>query len=558
VPPRRNPFDFFGTDTEYPEDWPEGRKHAGGNGNGKHPFGDALRQFQRGDQGTILDNNSDSHEYVVALDHGGVEQGVARIIQDTSDKAILPIGTRVAVTYDYGPAMIAGILPFTGDTSENENRTSLTGESGAGGNDPLVANKGIANYRTKNTPRDLQAGDWAKVSDDGNAIAVLAGGVNMMKSGMAQVRTHAIGDLVEIICRNYKLITDMGISEIKNSGGKVSWSFRGGSDQLTEVGSDQENWAFRVDLGGSGDMFRFELTQPGGETLFRFNVNNDGQGDMFFDDGLVQFIGSDKLEQIIGHAERTVGNTDTIQVTNGRKLSVGTNHTVDVGGSEARSIGNDLTTSVVRNRTDTVGGKHEENIVGGNPLLAKPGDVARETTINGTWEINIGNPVAGANVTALPSYKLNTFTGDIKQMVTVKGNILNQTTVGNVTYKTLVGDANLDGTRVLLGNTLTAPFNPVLKGNVHNSAMRAWLTTRDAPMTPYIIQTQTLAGLCAPGLNTLYAIPVVGATLFFITVMPIWFAKLQTEAISNAARFSADQTLQGVLQTFLSLKVFTE
>jgi hypothetical protein len=550
-------LDFFAPATDYPEDWPEGRKQGNG-GNGQHPFGNALRGFPQGDQGTILDNNSDSHEYVVALDAGGVEQGIARIVQDTGDKAILPIGTRVAITYAYGPALILGILPFTGDSSENENRTSLTGESSAGGNDPLVAGKGIANYRTKNTPRDLQSGDWAKVSDDGNAIAVLAGGVNMMKSGMAQVRTHTIGDLVEIICRNYKLITDMGVSEIKNSGGKVSWSFRGGSDQLSECGADQENWAIRMDLGGEGDMFRFELSQPGGETLFRMHVNNDGQGDLFFDDGLVQFIGSDKLEQIVGHAERTVGNTDTVTVTNNQKLEVGGNRVVGVSGSETKSVGNDQTNSIVRNRTDTVGGKHEENVVGGNPLLAKPGDVARETAINGTWQVDIGNPAAGASPAALAGFKMSTYTGSIEQIVKLKGDIKHQTTVGNVTYKTLLGNANLDGTKVLLGNDIVALANPVIKGNVYSAAMKTWLLTRDVPMLPYIILTQTLAGLCAPPLNTVYAIPVQGPVLFFTAVMPIWFAKLQAEALSTTTRYAADQTLQAALQLMLSLKVHTE
>jgi len=555
VPPRKDPLDFFGAQVEFPGDWPTGKN---GENSSAHPFGKALSDFPRGDQGTILDNNSDSHEYVVALDHGGVEPGLARILQDPGDKSILPIGTRVAITYDYGPAMISGILPFTGDTSENENRTNLTGESGAGGNDPLVANKGIANYRTKNTPRDLQSGDWAKVSDDGNAIAVLAGGVNMMKSGMAQVRTHMLNDLVEIICRNFKLVTDMGVSEIKNKGGKVSWSFRGGSDQLTECGSDQENWAFRIDLGGEGDMFRFELTQPGGESLFRFNVNNDGQGDMFFDDGLTEFFGSDKFEQVVGHSERTVGNTDTETVTNAQKLDVGGNRTVSIGGSEAKSVGNDQTNSIVRNRTDTVGGKHEENVVGGNPLLAKPGDVARETAINGTWQVDIGNPAAGASPAALAGFKMSTFTGDITQKVTLKGDILNQTTVGNIAYKTLLGNANLDGTKVLLGNNLTALANPVIRGNVHNVAMRAWLGTRDATMLPYIILTQTLTGLVIPPLNVLYAIPIVGPTIFFTVVAPVWAAKLQAEALNTSMRYAADQTLQGALQTFLSLKVHTE
>jgi hypothetical protein len=548
---------YFGQGTEFPEDWSEGKKNGAGN-NG-HPFGSALRGFNAGDQGTILDNNADTHTYVVALDHGGIEQAVCRIIQDPGDHTILARGTRVAVTYAYGPAMIQGILPFTGDVEDNENRINITGDSSAGGNDPLIAGKGDGNFRPKTAPRDLQSGDWAKVSEDGNAVAVLAGGVNVMKSGMAQVRTHKMDDLVEVICRNYRLMTEMGVSEIKNDHGVLSWSFKGGSDQLSEAGSDQENWTFRMDLGGTGDLFRFRITQADGQDLFELHVDPDGRWALYTADGLDQFVGEDQLEHTAGDRNIEVDGNEIKKVNSQQTRTVGGNRTTTIGGSDEQSIGNDCVRSIVRHRTDTVGGKHEEKVVGGTPALAKPGDVARDTTINGTWSIDIGNPTAGANIAALPSYKMQTWTGDIKQYILVKGNYDVQVTVGNIDIKTLLGTSNFDASiAVLLGNKYIAPVNPVLKGFVHNSAMSVHLTARIAPMPTKIALTQTLAALVGPPLFIVYAIPVVGPILFFLLAAPIWFAKLEAEVAMNTAHSAADSALFTALPTFLSKKVFTE
>jgi len=549
---------FFGQGTDLPEDWSEGKKN--GNLNGTHPFGSALRSYKQGDQGTILDNNADTHTYIVAMETGNIEQGVCRILQDPGDNTILARGTRVAITYAYGAPMIQGILPFTGDVEENDNRINLTGDSNAGGNDPLLAGRGDANFRPKTAPRDLQSGDWAKVSEDGNAIAVLAGGVNVMKSGMAQIRTHKINDLIELICRNYRLITDMGITEIKNNYGKVSFSFRGGSDQLSESGSDQENWTVRMDLGAEGDLMRLRLTEPAGGDLFDFHVDGEGFWSLHAEEGLDEAYGGDHTEFTRG--KRSVATQDggeDRKIDGEQTRTINGNRTTTIGGSDEQSVGNDCVRSIIRHRTDTVGGKHEEKVVGGNPLLAKPGDVARDTTINGTWEIDIGNPTAGASIAALPSYKLQTWTGDIKQHIKVKGNYDVQVTVGNVDIKTLLGKTNIDASiAVLLGGKYIAPLNPVIKGFEHTTGMTLWLSAHIAPMPTKMALTQALAVLVGPPLNIVYAIPVVGPILFFLVAAPVWFAKLQAEFAMNTAHVSADNALLTALPTYLSKKVFTE
>ena len=68
----------------------------------------------------------------------------------------------------------------------------------------------------------------------------------------------------------------MGITQVTNEEGRTNMSFRGGSDQSTETGSDEEKWGIRFDLGAKGDVFNFELTTPLGQVLFRIHVDADG------------------------------------------------------------------------------------------------------------------------------------------------------------------------------------------------------------------------------------------------------------------------------------------
>lgn len=502
-------FDFFGSDTKFFKD---ARSSAEDDAFLKDQSGkQVFARPGRGYQGTITDRNLDTNTYSVSLSIGdgiSTRSGVGRIVQDPGDKCILPIGTRVALNEDYGELFIVGVLPYTTGREENENSLSLTGEDGVGRNDPLEqGSPSTANFRTKNTPVDMGPDDWARIGEDGNAIAVLAGGVTLMKSNMAQFRTHLINDLAEIICRNYRHISDMGTTQIKNDGGRITWSFRGGADQLEEAGSDQENWTIRIDLGAEGDLFRFELTQPNGQTNFKFHVNNEGRLEVYAADGIDEFSGNDKRSTVLSNRIAKIKGNDQETVEGSAEKTIQGNKTQVISNTEEKTVGNDQVINVQRNRIDTVGGKVEERIAGGNPLIILPGDLAKESILNGTWNIDIGNPLNGANPAALPGFDLNTHTGDIINKIKVAGNLNYSTLLGNATLettagiatlKTALGVANVDGTTVNLGPVAPSFANPIIKGTMHTAAMTTYTGANITAITPALAATTALLGVLAP------------------------------------------------------------
>jgi len=437
----------------------------------------------RGRKGKIQRVNREAYTYDVTLDGSTQPVTMGRLMTDYNDATLLPVGVTVAVSYDYGPPLIIGIIPMTSSRNTQQLATAGISDDPTGQeNEPAPAG---AYCRPPHLPSNLLPQDKVMVSPDGNMIGALTGGINTMKSGMAQVRTHLLNDLVEIVCRNYRHISDFGITEISNNNGKIGLTMRGGTDQTTEAGPDQENWTFRLDLNGD-DLFRFELTQPGGTTLFKLTVNNDGKVELYGADGVDIGGGRNRTEDVNGDRTVTVKGNDVAIIEGGQNTSVNGNRQALVSGSESHVVGNDLTETAVRHRTDSTGGVHLETITGGNPLVAVPLQTARKTrVVNGTWEIDIGNPLSGANPAALAGFKLTTFSGDINLAVKVLGNIALSTLVGNVmletkagiaSLKSSVGSANVDGTIVQLG-PIAGAVNPLIKGTPYAAALTTFLTT---------------------------------------------------------------------------------
>lgn len=543
---------FFENDIALPKD-PHILKH--GEQLRTDPMGLApMHRHGKGYHGTIVDRNIDTHTYTIALSIGdGIahKEGVGRLIQDPGEKRMLPIGARVALTEDYGPLIITGCLPYTLDRQNNENRLSLTGESGTGSDDPLEQNKpSAANFRTQNTPRDLGPNDWAQIGEENNAIAVLGGGLNIIKSSpLSQIRTHLVKDMVEIISRNFRHITDMGISEIKNDGGRITWSFRGGADQLTEAGSDQENWVIRIDLGAEGDLFRFELTRPDGGSNFKFHVNSNGRLTLFASNGIDETSGTHKRQTILGNHTVNIKGREQKTIRNDQSHTIYGNQLTTLSGSCTQNIANDQAINIMRHRVETIGGVHQETVSGGNPATQKPGDLARQTTLNAGWEINIGNPLSGSNPAALPGFTLNTYTGNITQNVKGQGNILLSTVLGNATLETTAGIAtlksraglaNVDGTTVHLG-PLTASTQPLVKGLPFTTAFTTFTSSHASAFAPAIAATSALLGTLTPA-------PLSGSAL-----IP-WVSAL-LKCFSST--LSAHTTLATALAQTLSTKSFT-
>jgi hypothetical protein len=400
------------------------------------------------EEGTIVKAYPANYCYDVACDLTGTIPNVKRMTQSSSDLAMLAEGTQVAVIHGMNGSYIAGVLPHSTTLTKDDNPTTLTGLSGSGADDPLRNDaKGAGNYAPPGAPRDLSPNDWATTSPAGNSVAVLDGGSNLIKSSdFAQVRTHMVNDVVEIISQRYRHIHGMGFSEIKDEGGRMSYIFRGGADQTTEVGADQENWTIRLDMGQTGDLFRFELTQPDGASVFRIHVTPDGKAEMFAAKGFAMSGGEDETKKALGdettevqgNATRTIKGKET-HTTNGERV-------VTVSANDSRTVGTDGTESFVRHYTKSVGGDAKYSFVGGNPVTALPTNTALEYEIvNGSWKINIGDPTSAASPAALAGFEMKTFTGDIYLGATVKGNI---------TFETLLGDGVFNADTIQLGGSV--------------------------------------------------------------------------------------------------------
>lgn len=546
--------DFFSRTVLLPSDTP---------GNSDQPFdpqsgGNELQPRQRGDKGIVQEVFPTTHTYTVATERSGTLSGVQRIAQAPGDKVMLPVGTTVCVTYDYGDPMIVGVLNYTTGVSADDAPKSLTGVSGFGADDPTQPSDPSANFRDDNAPRDLSPDDWAYISPLGNGVAVLDGGVNVIKSSdFAQIRTHLINDVVEMFSHKFRHITSMGISEVSNAGGRASWSFRGGTDQLAEAGADQENWTIRVDLGASGDLFNFELTEPDGTAVFRLHVSPDGKADLYAAKGLNIKEGEqstkktlqDEVTTVTRDATRTIGGAETQNIRSSR--------TVNVASNDTRNVGNDRIETVFRNLVSNVNGSAQYTVIGGDAATATPlNEALVYEIVNGSWVVSIGDPTAGANPAARASFDLTTNIGDIAleskvqgdaELRATAGNVTAETVAGNATLKTSVGIANVDGTQVTLGPTQAALANPVLKGTLHNTALDAFLSTNTAAYATLTAATGVATGALSsgpPSSTWVIAAPIVVGWLSALT------AALGTLLGSNAA-------LTAALPGLLSTKTFT-
>lgn len=536
-------------------------EHPTNDGAYASPMTAGLRPSRKGGQGVIKSINKETHSYeVMAIGSDAPLQGVARLMASPGDARMLPMGCRVALSYEYGQPLIVGCLPHTVGREDNRKDVNITGETITGGAADVGGGEAHGNYRTPHMPRDLGPGDEGIVSPEGNFVGALQGGVNLMKSGMAEVRTHMINDMLELLCRNYRLHTDMGISEIKNEAGRVSWSFRGGADQLTETGGDQENWSIRMDLGAEGDLFNFELTKPDGGSLFKLHVDSDGKLEIFAKDGLDEFSGADKVTKILANRECVIKGDDKQVLGGSQDKVINGNRATTLGGSDTTTVGNDHTQSIMRNQTINVGGQLKETAVGGDPTVATPLNVARATNIvNGSWEVNIGDPLDGGNPAALAGYLLETFLGDIKLKIKTAGDVHLNTLLGDATLdtlaglatlKTALGVANVDGTTVNLGPVGASLANPLVKGTVHTTIFGAYAGTNIAALTPSIAATAAMLVILAPPIGPL----IWNSPSAMIPAFMSWFASIMATLTTLLA---SNATLAGALASSLSTKSFT-
>jgi hypothetical protein len=355
----------------------------------------------------VLSFNTATHTSVIRTHSGRPLRDVPQLRTGPGAFEHLETGTTVVVSYDLGFPAIIGCISMVGPGTGPVSPADVTGVSGAGDDNPLVPTRGTNNYKPPYAPVDMAQGDWVRVGTMGNHIGVLEGGVSSMGSPTALVRSLGLAGVLQLVSRTMQTYTDFGQWRVENDQGRTSFVLRAGADQSTQTGADEQHWTIRLDVGATGDLFNFRITEPDGRTVFRMHVSGDGRVQIYGDGGVdissgpgadattAHDIDGKRAVRISGTDTLETGETRTTKIGQADQTTVGTDKTTVVGASEARFVNNDLTTSV--------GGKKTEIVVGG----------ADTRIVNGAWKLHVGDPADGATPATSSSLDLKTGLGDI-------------------------------------------------------------------------------------------------------------------------------------------------
>lgn len=332
------------------------------------------------ERGTIILTDARRHSYKVHLASGRT-MNMNRMMTHPGDFLLLPHGTAVAVSFAYGAPYIVGVLPPETAPAEEENPLSVTDTAGHGGEDPAIdINLGVS-ARASGQPRDTIPGDHVMTSPDGAMVAALMGRVAQISSGpLAKVQTFGATNAVQILSGLFRLVTWMGESSYSNVDGKTSFTWKGGTDQLTQTGADEQRYTIRLDVGHVGDMVKLEVTTPEGQPLFRFHVNPEGRCELFAAGGFDQHSGSQTSHRhpvrYQGAREEEVAGTHSSSVTGAVSVEHGASRTESVSENLTMSIGRDDTRNVTGDARFNVGGLYQAIVAGNHSTDVTDGDVS--------------------------------------------------------------------------------------------------------------------------------------------------------------------------------------
>lgn len=412
---------------------------------------------------------------------------VPRLVADPGEVSALAEGTVVVGHWELGYPVIAAVLKQKATNAVEVSPARVTEVTGVGGEDSvcqLPANH--ADNRAPNNPIDVLPDDWLRKSQSNNYVGVLAGGTNAMFSApMAQVRTHGLDQMVEVIANKYRHISAMGNLEVDNSGGKTSLTWRAGADQSTENGANAENWTIRLDAGGSqeADLFRLRITTPQNNMLCELHMSANGRLSLYGLGGVDITSGSQGTYRIdvSENKEETIAGTSATAVAKDVLETYRRNQETYVSANKRVSAGNDLEESVGHDRNAAVSNKMTTVVSG--PATATPGTVAvLWEAVNGGIETVTGNPTKGGSPTALPAQNFINYSGDFN-FATLLPSQKFQVLASGPDAITL----GADGTAVYTpdGHTITPVVNPTLSGHAAKfeqleqliRAMMTWMNT---------------------------------------------------------------------------------
>ena len=413
---------------------------------------------RRGEFATVIAYQADRYTATVRTERGRTLTGVPRLRSSPGEVVALAPGAEVLITYDYGIPLILGVLtiPVLGNTTSGAIPVSEVSNVGGNAREGTSNITGNGNFRLATEPRDVLPGDWVQRGELGNQLAILGGGTTLMRGGpLSQVRAHLIDDLVEIISRNFRHITDMGEFTVTNDAGRTSMQFRGGSTQSTETGSDAENWTIKFDLGAQGDLFNFELCTPSGQTLFKIHVDSSGSCEIFGVNGVALSSGSRDggrhTEEYTSDSSRTVTGTRSSSTLRDETRNVGGNSTTEVGANHTVTVGNDASLTSVRDLNLGAGRYFSASAQG--ELTAPTGAAMSFDVISGNWVANVGNITS-----PLGNFEVTTQQGKISLKSELGGNIEAESLLGSIktTSQSIKFVTSLPDSVVLGGETLVS------------------------------------------------------------------------------------------------------
>lgn len=356
------------------------------------------------ERGTILSCDARGQVYRVVLNSGRTVQ-VGRLRSHPGDLTLLPVQTPVAVTWALGLPYILGVLPAEVAVTDDETPQSITDVPGHGGNDPVLQRNLGASARAPNEPSDILPGDFVGQSADGASVAALHGKVAQLRGGpLAKIAAFGDSDLVQVITGLYRMVTWMGESGVVNEDGKTSFIWRGGTDQITQTGPDEERYTIRLDVGHTGDVVKLEVTNREGQALFRFHVSSSGACELFAAGGLNQHGGGGTQDvhplrfhgrrevEVEGESHERVSGHVAQQYEAGYQRDVANNETVNIGGGQSTFVTSDHALQVSGNASEAVGGSKRTISGGDMHFEVRDGKLYAVRTVQGNMEFT---PVGG-------------------------------------------------------------------------------------------------------------------------------------------------------------------
>lgn len=438
-------------------------------GVGRTPTG-ALAEF-----GTVVSVDAQNYAYTVRTMGGRPLPAMPRKRSSPSDVSILPVGCTVVVRYDLGAPYIDGVLDMPASRPLDDGIPTT-------GIDSPSTGPAQGNFRANGEPSDLLPGDHVLSNASGARVGVLEGGIALLRAGgLSQIRAHILKDLVEIISRNYRHITDMGELKIENTDGRVNLSFRGATDQESEAGANEQNWTIRLDLGAVGDLFNFELTTPQGQLLFRMHVDSDGRCTIFGLDGVVLQSGARTGQGAVteqgGDASSIVRGAQNTTVDGDVTEVFGANHNATVMANRVASVGNDDVTAAAR----------DWGVSAGRDVSLTAAKAMTTQVLDGDSVTKVGQPTKPKG-----RYQVETLRGRILLKSLQGGDIELDTATGTFKAKARKATINTQGNDscILGGDSLVA----------HATRFEQLETCLRAMMACFDAHTQTTAsgGLASP------------------------------------------------------------